>query len=159
MSVRPKTIRTEARLSVDEGGTVCPNKQSPASAVAANEKICSTSTISVIEPEAQGLSGFRCEHHNGNAVAIRAFVRVKHLKTLPSDPRQSAVIAGLRYVTCASPGLRRRRSGNGFAYYGRDGALIRDRETLPEYAPWCCHRRGVMSGSVRSPTGICKQRA
>ncbi len=57
-------------------------------------------------------------------------MRVKHLKTLPSDPRQSAVIAGLRYVTCASPGLRRRRSGNGFAYYDRDGALIRDRETL-----------------------------
>ena len=51
-------------------------------------------------------------------------------KRLPKDPRQSAVIAGLRYVTCTSPGLHRKRAGKGFAYTDQHGALIRDQEVL-----------------------------
>ena len=76
------------------------------------------------------LFDFRSRRHIGRAGAISRFVRGNHLRTLPSDPRESATVAGLRYVTCASPGFRRRRSGNGFAYYDRQGALIRDREAL-----------------------------
>src|SRR5262245_45292105 len=38
--------------------------------------------------------------------------------------------AGLRYVSDHAPGLRRKRSGKGFAYYSTDGQLVRDRETL-----------------------------
>ena len=49
---------------------------------------------------------------------------------LPKDPRQSAIVAGLRYVTCTSPGFRRKRAGTGFTYVDAKGAKIRDPETL-----------------------------
>jgi DNA topoisomerase-1 len=52
------------------------------------------------------------------------------LKRLPKDPKESAAIAGLRYVTCTSAGFRRRRAGTGFAYLDQNGAVIRDKETL-----------------------------
>jgi DNA topoisomerase-1 len=52
------------------------------------------------------------------------------LKRLPLDPKESAAVAGLRYVTCASPGFHRRRSGKGFAYFDQHGAPIRDPEVL-----------------------------
>jgi DNA topoisomerase-1 len=38
--------------------------------------------------------------------------------------------AGLRYITDASPGIRRRRAGTGFSYVGLDGKAIHDREIL-----------------------------
>jgi DNA topoisomerase I len=44
----------------------------------------------------------------------------------PPAEVQAAVSAGLRYVTDAGPGIRRRRSGRGFAYVNDDGRLIRD---------------------------------
>jgi DNA topoisomerase-1 len=51
-------------------------------------------------------------------------------KSPAPDPTQSAQAAGLRYVSDASPGLRRRRSGRGFSYTGPDGRPVRDRATL-----------------------------
>jgi len=45
---------------------------------------------------------------------------------LPSDPVESAEEAGLRYISDAGPGIRRRRSGRGFSYIGTDGQPIRD---------------------------------
>lgn len=39
----------------------------------------------------------------------------------------AAQAAGLRYVTDGEPGIARKRAGRGFAYYGSDGKLIRDR--------------------------------
>jgi DNA topoisomerase I len=39
-------------------------------------------------------------------------------------------VAGLRYVTDAMPGIRRRRAGRGFTYFDPDGARIDDEETL-----------------------------
>jgi DNA topoisomerase-1 len=45
-------------------------------------------------------------------------------------PAQSAAAAGLRYVSDAMPGIRRRRAGKGFAYLGPDGRPIRDRGDL-----------------------------
>lgn len=48
-------------------------------------------------------------------------------KQQPSvNPLHSAQAAGLRYVSDASPGIRRRRSGRGFSYAGPDGRVIRD---------------------------------
>src|SRR5262245_54568833 len=41
-----------------------------------------------------------------------------------------AVSAGLRYVTDATPGIRRRRSGRGFPYVDGGGRLIRDPREL-----------------------------
>lgn len=46
------------------------------------------------------------------------------------DPVESAKAVGLRYVTDAGPGMRRRRAGKGFAYIGADGKAVRDREAL-----------------------------
>src|SRR6266568_9602026 len=46
------------------------------------------------------------------------------------DPVASAQAAGLRYVSDQSPGIRRKRVGNGFTYLDSDGRTIRDRETI-----------------------------
>ena len=49
------------------------------------------------------------------------------IPTMP-DPVASAKAAGLRYVTDTSPGIRRRRSGKGWAYFGPAGKVIQDPE-------------------------------
>ena len=49
---------------------------------------------------------------------------------LPTDPYQSAKIAGLRYVTAEAPGIRRRRSGTGFVYVNTDGTKVHDKDVL-----------------------------
>jgi DNA topoisomerase-1 len=56
----------------------------------------------------------------------------KRLKTpeLPSDPYESARIAGLRYVSDESPGIVRKRSGRGFCYLDPEGRQVRDPEIL-----------------------------
>jgi DNA topoisomerase I len=46
------------------------------------------------------------------------------------DPSGSAEEAGLRYVSDAVPGLRRRRAGRGFTYLDSNGRRITDRATL-----------------------------
>lgn len=43
---------------------------------------------------------------------------------------ESARAAGLRYVSDASPGIRRRRAGSGFGYVGPAGRAVRDADTL-----------------------------
>jgi DNA topoisomerase-1 len=48
----------------------------------------------------------------------------------PLDPVQSAKEVGLRYVSCAQPGIKRRKSGGGFRYIDETGHEIRDRKTL-----------------------------
>lgn len=49
---------------------------------------------------------------------------------LINDPQVSAKVAGLRYVTDASPGIRRQRAGKGFTYLTGDGTRLRDRHEL-----------------------------
>jgi DNA topoisomerase-1 len=44
----------------------------------------------------------------------------------PSSPEASAEDAGLRYLTDAAPGVRRRRAGKGFSYVDVDGSRITD---------------------------------
>src|SRR5687767_1764017 len=45
----------------------------------------------------------------------------------------SAKAAGLRYVSDAMPGIRRKRSGGGFSYFGTDGLLIKAKEALNRF--------------------------
>ncbi|NUQ20508.1 MAG: DNA topoisomerase IB [Gemmatimonadaceae bacterium] len=45
----------------------------------------------------------------------------------------TAVAAGLRYVTDATPGIRRKRHGRGFVYLAPDGQPIRDRALLRRF--------------------------
>src|SRR5260370_11033409 len=47
-----------------------------------------------------------------------------------SKPVESAAAAGLRYVNDEGPGIRRKRHGPAFSYYGPDGQLIRDRQVI-----------------------------
>lgn len=46
------------------------------------------------------------------------------------DPQASAEEAGLRYVSDAMPGIRRRRAGRGFTYIGVDGNRITDPDRI-----------------------------
>src|SRR5438477_63957 len=46
------------------------------------------------------------------------------------DPVIVAKTAGLRYVSDASPGIRRKRAGKNFSYIGLDGKPIHDQEEL-----------------------------
>jgi DNA topoisomerase-1 len=48
----------------------------------------------------------------------------------PVDSVQSAKSAGLRYVSDAGPGIRRKKVGTGMVYLDPDGHTIRDREVL-----------------------------
>ena len=45
----------------------------------------------------------------------------------------AAEAAGLRYVTDATPGIRRRRHGRGFSYVDAEGRVIREREQLRRF--------------------------
>ena len=47
-----------------------------------------------------------------------------------TDPTLSAKEAGLRYVSDAQPGIRRKRSGKGFQYVDAEGKPVRNRDIL-----------------------------
>ena len=49
---------------------------------------------------------------------------------LPTDPIESAAVAGLRYINGAGPGFTRKRVGKGFCYVDLSGMPIRDKEEL-----------------------------
>jgi DNA topoisomerase-1 len=57
--------------------------------------------------------------------------RGKPNTALLTDPHVSAKAAGLRYVTDASAGIRRKRAGKGFTYLKVDGTQLRDPQELP----------------------------
>ena len=46
------------------------------------------------------------------------------------DPQEAAEFAGLRYVSDARPGIRRRKAGKGFTYTRTDGSRLTEREVL-----------------------------
>jgi DNA topoisomerase-1 len=48
----------------------------------------------------------------------------------PQEPAEAAASAGLRYISDARPGIRRRRAGKGFSYIDGQGNRVRDRATL-----------------------------
>ena len=83
---------------------------------------------------------------------------------MPSDAEITAAHAGLRHVSDAMPGIRRRRSGKAFAYVGLDGKPVRDDDALqrirtlaipPAWTDvWICpHPRGHLQASGRDARG------
>jgi DNA topoisomerase-1 len=46
------------------------------------------------------------------------------------DPKDAAESAGLKYVSDDRPGIRRRKSGNGFTYFRADGSRLTDPDVL-----------------------------
>jgi len=53
-----------------------------------------------------------------------------YVASATSEHVASAQAAGLRYVSDALPGIRRRRVRGGFGYFGADGASVQDAEVL-----------------------------
>jgi DNA topoisomerase-1 len=51
----------------------------------------------------------------------------------PTDPYESAKIAGLRYVHADGPGIARKISGKEFTFIGVDGKPVRDAEELKRF--------------------------
>src|SRR5437763_1673365 len=47
-----------------------------------------------------------------------------------TDPVESAKAAGLRYVSDAKPGIKRKRQGKGFRYVAPDGSAMHDPEVM-----------------------------
>jgi DNA topoisomerase I len=56
--------------------------------------------------------------------------QIDELVSEGDDPVLAARAAGLRYVTDARPGIRRKHAGKGFAYVGPDGSSVRDEAEL-----------------------------
>jgi DNA topoisomerase-1 len=80
------------------------------------------------------------------------------------DPEESAEEAGLRYVSDADPGIRRRRAGKGWAYYDASGGRITDEKRLAWFKrlaippAWtdvwiCTDRRGHIQATGRDARG------
>jgi DNA topoisomerase-1 len=80
------------------------------------------------------------------------------------DPRDSAKLAGLRYVSDRRPGIRRRRRGAGFQYTAPDGSTVSDRGELeriralaipPAWTEvWiCCSAKGHLQATGRDARG------
>jgi DNA topoisomerase-1 len=63
-------------------------------------------------------------------MALHTRKRKVTVRLLPSDPVESARIAGLRYICAEVPGIRRKRRGGGFTYIQPGGRVVRDRSTL-----------------------------
>jgi DNA topoisomerase IB len=83
---------------------------------------------------------------------------------MPSDAETTAAHAGLRHVTDARPGIRRRRAGKGFTYRHPDGVAVDDPATLarirklaipPAWTDvWICpHPRGHLQATGRDARG------
>lgn len=80
------------------------------------------------------------------------------------DPRDAAEQAGLRYVSCEEPGIRRRRAGKGFTYKSSTGEVLKDEATLrrirslaipPAWSDvWICvHENGHLQATGRDAKG------
>ncbi|MBV9969392.1 MAG: DNA topoisomerase IB [Xanthobacteraceae bacterium] len=46
------------------------------------------------------------------------------------DPKETAELVGLRYVSDEQPGIRRKKKGKGFTYIDRTGATVNDKRVL-----------------------------
>jgi DNA topoisomerase IB len=55
-------------------------------------------------------------------------------RAAPGDPAQAATAAGLRYVSCDEPGIRRRRSAHGFYYVTPQNRRLTSRKELGRIA-------------------------
>ncbi len=63
-----------------------------------------------------------------------AIQKQKRLKlSIVTDPVKSAKLAGLRYVSDDTLGIKRKRAGKGFSYIGVDGKPIRDTQELNRF--------------------------
>ncbi|WP_094572979.1 DNA topoisomerase IB [Mucilaginibacter xinganensis] len=55
------------------------------------------------------------------------------LEKIGRDPKSTAKAVGLRYVSDATPGYTRKKSGKGWSYYYADGSLVKDKELVTRF--------------------------
>ena len=58
---------------------------------------------------------------------------LKKLEKIGRDPKTTAKAAGLRYAADSNLGYTRKKSGNGFSFYGADGKLVKDKELIQRF--------------------------
>ncbi|TFF36694.1 DNA topoisomerase IB [Mucilaginibacter psychrotolerans] len=58
---------------------------------------------------------------------------VKKLEKIGRDPKVTAKAVGLRYVSDATPGYTRKKSGKGWRYYDAEGQLVKDKEMVTRF--------------------------
>jgi len=83
------------------------------------------SQFPLVRTPCAGRSG--CQEHDSTMTQT---VKKKQLKKIVTNPALSAKEAGLKYVSDAQPGIRRKRAGKGFRYIDDDGKPVRDEMTI-----------------------------
>ncbi|MEN0052751.1 MAG: DNA topoisomerase IB [Mucilaginibacter sp.] len=58
---------------------------------------------------------------------------LQKLEKIGRDPKVTAKAVGLRYVSDASPGYTRKKSGTGWSFYDSDGKLVKDKELINRF--------------------------
>jgi len=102
--------------------------------------------------------------HAGGTRAVSAAAKSAADAQPASASVEAAANAGLRYVSDAAPGLRRRKAGKGFVYFDGNGRRVRDAATLariralaipPAYLDvWICKdARGHLQATGRDARG------
>jgi DNA topoisomerase-1 len=64
---------------------------------------------------------------------LMAKMRKRVKAVLPTDPHESAKVAGLRYVTASGAGIVRKPMGGAFSYIGSDGKVVKDKTELERF--------------------------
>ena len=55
------------------------------------------------------------------------------LEKIGRDPKVTAKAVGLRYVSDATPGYTRKKSGKGWSFYNADGELVKDNQLIQRF--------------------------
>lgn len=55
------------------------------------------------------------------------------LEKIGRDPKITAKAVGLRYAADSTPGYTRKKSGKGWSYYDKDGALVKDKDLISRF--------------------------
>lgn len=55
------------------------------------------------------------------------------MEKIGRDPKITAKVVGLRYISDATAGYTRKRSGTGWSYYNADGSLVKDKALIQHF--------------------------
>src|ERR1700712_2000819 len=58
---------------------------------------------------------------------------LQKLEKIGRDPKVTAKAVGLRYVSDASPGYTRKKSGKGWSFYDAEGKPVKDKELINRF--------------------------
>ncbi|WP_350449032.1 hypothetical protein [Paracidobacterium acidisoli] len=83
-------------------------------------------------------------------------LRKKRVPDIVTDPALSAKEAGLRYVSDAQPGMRRKKSGKGFRYIDAEGKPVRNEDILRRIRSLVIPPAWTDVWICANPRGICR---